>query len=202
MADNNKSKNIVIVYLVLTLIFLGEIVLNFNKYSYTGYYTDKIIGWLWLAMTVFIIIRLWKKKAIKAYFGFLVAGIIMSILPMMLPFFAILSYFSTFDSYQRIQLNNDYRIERYRPGALSKPQIAIYRKEGLFEKKICRTPDIEVLEKVLQRSSIDIPSDERHQPIQEARFVNVSKDSIGIEYQIMNKKQIFYHKIYENQFED
>ncbi len=37
-----KYKNMVIAYLVVTLIFLSEVVLNFNKYSYTGYYTDKI----------------------------------------------------------------------------------------------------------------------------------------------------------------
>lgn len=197
-----KNRNIVIAYLVVTLIFLSEVVLNFNKYSYTGYYTDKIISWLWLAMTIFIIIKLWKKKAIKAYFGLLVAGIILSILPMMIPFFALLSYFSTIDSYQRIQLEDNYRIERHRPGALSKPQIAIYKQKGLFEKKIGKTPYVDVLERVFQRSSIDIPSDERNEPIQKAKLVNVNKDSIGIEYQIMNKKQIFYHKINGNQLED
>ncbi|MBP2618759.1 hypothetical protein [Chryseobacterium jejuense] len=196
-----KNKNIVIAYFVVTFIFLSEVVLNFNKYSYAGYYTDKIMSWLWLAMTVFIIIRLWKKKAIKAYFGLLVAGIILSILPMMIPFFALVSYFSTIDSYQRIQLDDNYRIERHRPGALAKPQIAIYKQEGIFEKEMGRTPYIEILEKVLQRSSIDIPSEERNEPIQEAKLVNANKDSIGIEYKIMNKKQVFYHKINGNLFE-
>ncbi|MGE8554370.1 MAG: hypothetical protein ACN6OB_10625 [Chryseobacterium jejuense] len=196
-----KNKNIVIAYLVVTLVFLSEVVLNFNQYSYAGYYTDKIIGWLWLALTVFIIIRLWKKKAIKAYFGLLVAGIILSILPMMIPFFALVSYFSTIDNYQRIQLEDNYRIERHRPGALSKPQIAIYQQKGIFEKRIGKTPYIEVLEKILQRSSIDIPSDERNESIQEAKLINANKDSIGIEYKVMNKKQIFYHKINENQLD-
>ncbi|AZA92241.1 Uncharacterised protein [Chryseobacterium nakagawai] len=196
-----KNKNIVIAYLILTLIFLSEVALNFNKYSYSGYYTDKIIGWLWLAMTIFIIIRLWKKRAIKVYFGLLITGIILSILPMMIPFFALVSYFSTIDSYQRIKLNNNYRIERYRPGVLSKPQIAIYKQDGIFEKRIGKTPYVEVLEKVLQRSSSDIPSDEQKEPIQESKLINVTKDSIGIEYQIINKKQVFYHKINEDQFE-
>lgn len=192
-----KNKNIVIAYGVMTLIFLSEVVLNFNQYSFSGYYTDKIIGWVWLAMTVFIIIKLWKKKAIKVYFGFLIAGIILSILPMMIPFIGILSYFSTFDSYQRVQLDHHYRIERYRPGALSKPQIAVYEQKGILEKRISKTPYVEVLEKVLQRPSIDILSDERWEPIQKARFVNATRDSIGIEYQIMNKKQIFYHQLSE-----
>lgn len=196
-----RNKNIIIVYLVVTLVFLSEVVLNFNQYSYAGYYTDKIIGWLWLALTVFIIIRLWKKKAIKVYFGLLVAGIILSILPMMLPFFALVSYFSTIDSYQRISLNNNYRIERYRPGALSKPQIAIYQQKGILEKRISKTPYVEILEKVVQRPSIDIPSEEQKEPIQEAKFINADKDSIGIEYKIMNKKQIFYHQFTENSAE-
>lgn len=196
-----KNKNIVITYLVVTLIFLSEVVLNFNQYSYRGYYTDKIIGWLWLGMTVFIIIKLWKKKAIKAYFGLLVAGIILSILPMMIPFFALLSYFSNIDSYQRVSLNDGYRIERYRPGALSKVQIAIYQQKGIFEKRIGKIPYVEVLENVLQRPSFEISSDERNEPIQEAKLVNANKDSIGIEYKIMNKKQIFYQKINGNQSE-
>ncbi|RXM49875.1 MULTISPECIES: hypothetical protein [unclassified Chryseobacterium] len=196
-----RNKNIIIVYLVVTLVFLSEVVLNFNQYSYAGYYTDKIIGWLWLALTIFIIIRLWKKKAIKVYFGLLVAGIILSILPMMLPFFALVSYFSTIDSYQRISLNNDYRIERYRPGALSKPQMAIYQQKGILEKRISKTPYVEILERVVQRPSIDIPSEEQKEPIQEAKFINANKDSIGIEYKIMNKKQIFYHQFTENSAE-
>lgn len=101
-------------------------------------------------------------------------------------------------SYQRISLNGDYRIERYRPGVLSKPQIAIYQRKGIFEKKIGKAPYAEVLEKVIQRPSIDISSDEQNKSIQEAKLVNVHEDSIGIEYQIMNKKRIFYHKINKN----
>lgn len=197
-----SKKNMVIAYLVLTLIFLSEVVLNFNQYSYSGYYTDKIISWLWLAMTVFIIIRLWKEKAIKAYFGLLIAGIILSILPMMIPFFALVSYFSTIDSYQRIQLEDNYRIERHRPGALSKPQIAIYKQEGILEKRVCKTPYVEVLEKVLQLPWVDIPSEKKQEPIQEAKLVKANKDSLGIEYKIMDKKQVFYHKIQQDQFED
>lgn len=180
---------------MITLIFLSEVVLNFNQYSYAGYYPDKIIGWLWLAMTVFIIIKLWKRKAIKVYFGFLVAGIILSILPMMIPFFALLSYFSRIDSYQRIQLDDHYRIERHRPGALSKVQIAVYQQKGIFEKRIGKIPYVEVLENVLQRPSFEISNDEQQEPIQEAKLINANKDSIGIEYQIMNKKKIFYHKV-------
>ncbi|AZB08825.1 hypothetical protein EG344_08320 [Chryseobacterium sp. G0162] len=196
-----KNKNIVIAYLVVTLILLSEIILNLNKYSYAGYYSDKIIGWLWLAMTVFIIIKLWKKKAVKVYFGLLVGAIILSILPMMIPFFGIVNYFSTIGSYQRIQLDDHYRIDRNRPNVLYNPQVTIYRREGIVEKQISRIPYNEVLEKVFQCSSIDLPVDDKKENIQRAKLIMANKDSIGIEYQITNKKQIFYHKVNENWFE-
>ncbi|WP_213278013.1 hypothetical protein [Chryseobacterium indologenes] len=82
-----SNKNLVIAYLAVTLVFLFGIVLSLNNYSFAGYYIDKIINWLWLLMTIFIIVRFWKKKVIKVYFGLLISGIILSILPMMIPFF-------------------------------------------------------------------------------------------------------------------
>lgn len=112
---------------------------------------------------------------------------------MMIPFFAMVYYFSTFDDYQQIQLNNNYRLERTRPGALYKPQIYIYKKEGILEKKVYKTPYSEVTETVLQTSSVNDMEGEKA-PIQLAKLVKVSEDSIGIEYQIRNKKQVFYHK--------
>ncbi|MBV8326042.1 hypothetical protein [Chryseobacterium sp.] len=196
-----KSKNIIIGYLAVTLIFLSEVILNLNKYSYSGYYSDKIINWFWLAMTIFIIIWFWKKKAVRVYFFLLLAIIILSILPMMIPFFGMVHYFSTIGSYQRIQLNDQYRIDRGRPGPLYNPKITVYRNEGIFEKQISRTSYSDIAEDVLQLPSTS-PVTADKQPIQKAKLVNVSKDSIGIEYQILNKKKIFYHKIKESWFED
>ncbi|WP_165602218.1 hypothetical protein [Chryseobacterium artocarpi] len=195
------NKKIAIAYLIISLILLCEIIMSVNNYSFSGYYPDKIIGWLWLAMTVFVIIKLWKKKIIKVYFTLIISGIILSILPMMIPFFGLVHYFSTIGSYQRIQLDDTYRIDRNRPGALYKPQITIYRHEGIFEKQISRTSYDKVAENVLELT-YESPIIGSDQPIQSAKIVNVTKDSIGIEYQIMNKKKIYYHKTKENWFED
>ncbi len=196
-----KNKNIIITYLVVTLIFLSGIILSFNKYSYCGYYSDKIINWVWLAMTIFIIVWFWRKKVIKVYFGLLISGTILSILPMMIPFFGILLYFSTIGCDQRIQLNETYRIERGRPGALYNPQITIYQKQSIFERKISRIPYSDIIDKILQPSPATY-IDEKRLPIQEAKLINANKDSIGIEYQIMNKKKTIYHKNKDNWFEN
>lgn len=196
-----SNKNIVIAYLAVTLVFLFGIVLSLNNYSFAGYYTYKIINWLWLLITIFIIVRFWKKKVIKVYFGLLISGIILSILPMMIPFFGIIHYFSTIGCEQRVQLDDTYRIERGRPGALYRPLITIYKKEGIFEKQISRIPYSDIIEKTVQPSE-EIYLDDKKLPIQEAKLINVNQDSIGIEYRILNKQKVIYHKNKLNWFDD
>jgi len=196
-----NNKNIVIAYLAVTLIFLFGIVLSLNNYSFAGYYIDKIINWLWLLMTIFIIIRFWKKKVIKIYFGLLISGIILSILPLMIPFYNILLYFSTLGNNQRIQLDDIYRMERGRPVVFSNPLITVYKKEGIFEKQISRIPYSDIIEKTVHPSK-EIYLDNKRLPIQEAKLINVNQDSIGIEYRIMNKQKVIYHKNKLNWYDD
>ncbi|MFZ4931985.1 hypothetical protein [Chryseobacterium sp. Mn2064] len=196
-----KNQKIVTAYLIITFIFLFGVVLSIFDYSFSGYYIDKIINWLWLAMTVFIIIKFWKKKGIKIYFWLLISGTILSFLPMMIPFFSMILYFSTVGCNQQIMLNDTYRIERGRPGVMSNPMITIYKKEGIFEKKISRDPYLATIEKIVPPSP-ETYVDEKTLPIQGARLISANNDSIGIEYQIMNKKKLIYHQNRLNWFDD
>ena len=118
-----SNKNILLLYAFISLVFLAEVVLSLNHYSFSGYYTDKIINWMWLAMTLLIILRFWRKKVVKAYFAVLIFSVLLSMLPMMIPFFALVNYFSTLDDYQQIQLDKIYRIERTRRNVLDKPKV-------------------------------------------------------------------------------
>ncbi|HAO28393.1 MAG TPA: hypothetical protein DCQ68_13510 [Chryseobacterium indologenes] len=188
-----SNKNILLLYAFISLVFLAEVVLSLNHYSFSGYYTDKIINWMWLAMTLLIILRFWRKKVVKAYFAVLIFSVLLSMLPMMIPFFALVNYFSTLDDYQQIQLGKIYRIERTRRNVLDKPKVYIYKNEGIVEKEIYKVPYLEIVEKVFQDHFTNDIAGEA-QPIQKAKLVSVDKDSLGIEYEIMNKKNIFYHK--------
>lgn len=183
-----KNKILFSIYIALTAIFITGVVLSFNRYSFAGYYTDKVINVLWLLCTVLTIIWFWKKKAAKIYGILLVALMLLSIIPMMIPFFGIVYYFSTTDDFQQIQLDDTYRIERTRPGAMSKIKIHVYKNEGLIEKLLYDTPYQQVLENTLEDQHDQNP------PIQKAKLVNLSKDSIGIEYLIQGHRKIFYHK--------
>lgn len=183
-----KNKILLSIYIVLTAIFIIGVILSFNGYSFAGYYTDKVINLLWLLSTVFTIIWFWRKKAAKTYGMLLMALIFLSIIPMMIPFFGIVYYFSTTEDFQQIQLDDSYRIERTRPGALSKIKIHVYKNEGLIEKLLYDTPYQQVLENTLEDQHDPNP------PVQKAKLVNFSKDSIGIEYLIQGHRKIFYHK--------
>ena len=168
--------------------------MTFYDYSYFGYYTDKIINWLWLGFTLIVINRFWKTKAIKIYFFSLLSFLLLSILPMAIPFFGILFYFTTIDDYQQIKLNSEYRIERTQQHALSMSRIYIYKRIGIFEKNICRPVYSEVIENILNVERAKNLFDEEKLSIQEAKLISANNDSIGIEYKISNKNKLIYHK--------
>ncbi len=191
------NKTLVISYIILTIFFVVEVILSFYDHSYSGYYTDKIINWSWLLLTVIIIICFWKKKPVKIYFYSLLLFILLSILPMAIPFLGMLNFFSTIDDYQQIGLNNNYRIERTNHQALSIHRIYIYKKRGIIEENIGRPIYSNVVKEVLNLNMDDIlyEFEFKEYPIQNAKLVDVTKDSIGIEYQIKNKKKLIYHPL-------
>lgn len=112
---------------------------------------------------------------------------------MAIPFFGILNYISDNGDYERIKLNENYRIERTQHHPLSFPRIYIYeRRFGIMEKNIARPLYSEILEKI---SGENNPHDI---PLQNAKLININNDSIGIEYQINNIKKVIYHPVKDN----
>lgn len=193
-AKKMTNRILTITYLTITLIFLLGVFMTFYDYSYFGYYTDKIINWLWLVFTLIIIIKFWKIKAIKVYFFSLLSFLLLSALPMAIPFFGILFYFTTIDDFQQINLNSEYRIERTKQQALSMPRIYIYKRIGIFEKNICRPVYSEIIENVINVERLKNSFDEKKLSIQDAKLISTTNDSVGIEYQISDSKKIIYHK--------
>ena len=192
------SKFLMISYAILMLLFIFRISLSFFDYSYLGYYSDKYIYWLWLGFTGIIIVWFWKNKAIKIYFFSLITLIILSILPMTIPFFGMVYSFSTIDDFQQIKLNEKYRIELTKHQALSMQRIYVFEKKGYLEKNISRPIYSHIIEKTLALDSNEY-LDLNKFVIENARFVSANKDSIAIEYKIAGKKKIIYHKINSEQ---
>ena len=112
-----------------------------------------------------------------------------------IPFFGILYYFTTIGDYQQISLNNEYRIERTKQQPLSVPRIYVYKRSGIFEKNMCRPVYTEIIRNVLNAERIKNSFNEKNISIQDAKLVSVDNDSIAIEYQILGKQKLIYHKI-------
>ncbi len=189
-----KFKYLIAIYVLFSILFISGVILTFYDYSYRGYYTDKIIAWTWLLLNTLIIITYWKRKIVRIYLFSLIIFILLSIIPMGLPFFGMVLYFSTIDDFQQIKLNENYRIERTRQQPLSMPRIYVYEQYGVFEKNICRTEYEEIIQKIEKKDYYSSDIDEFKTQIQQAKLISINKDSLGIEYEILNKKGIFYHK--------
>src|SRR5690606_21161931 len=114
--------------------------------------------------------------------------LLFSVLPMGIPFFGILYYFTTIGDYQQISLNNEYRIERKKQQALSVIRIYVYKRSGILEKNICRPVYTEIIRNVLNAERIKNSLNEKNIPIQAAILVSVDNDSIAIKYQRLRKK--------------
>ena len=189
------ARILIFLYAIATLFIIFMIVLVSNGYSFYGYWADKLVKWIWLLFTIFISIWFWKKRIIKIYISVLFSLLVLSIIPMAIPFIGIVYSFTTISDYQQIDLNENYRLERTRYSALSMQRIFIYKREGLLEKNIYRTAYSDILENILKVNE-DFEMGNKLS-IQNAKLISVSNDSIGIEYTILDKTTVYYHK-YDN----
>jgi hypothetical protein len=137
------SKNSIVIwsYALLTGLLLLIICLLFYRFSFAGYFSDRIIFWLWAIETLYIILNYFKKKIIKFYFGFLISGIVVSIIPMGLPFAAIILSTTGIGLQFKEQINDKYRFQITGYSLLSHPNIEIIENKCFFEKDKLRTND-------------------------------------------------------------
>lgn len=186
-------------YCYYSAFFVFSLFLNYFDWQLYGYYTEKIVAWIWIFFTLIYIIGFFKNKNVRIYFFTLIGLLILSILPMALPLFGIYYYLTDYGDYQQIKIDDNLRIERTQQQPLSMPRVYIYENYfGLFEKNICRPSYEEIVEKVLgieddydKLNSIDL----KETPIQKVKLIAKNSDSIGIEYQILNQKKIIYHPL-------
>lgn len=180
------------IYYSFSIFFGISIILNWNNWKFAGYFTDKIIAWIWIVLTLFFIIIFWKKKYVKIYFFSIVVLLSLSVLPIAIPLFGIYFYLTKEGDYQQIEMNNNFRLERTKQQALSLPRIYIYEKYfGILEKNIGRPNYSEILQEMFKDSNLN----EKETNIQSAKFISKNNDSIGIEYEILNTKKTIYHKL-------
>ena len=195
-----KSLKIYIISSVLLILFLLS--LNLMGLNLKGEYTYQILAWTWIIFTFYIIIKFWKIIYIKIY-GFLLFALVgLSILPMAIPFLSIVSFLFNMNTIQTIKVNDEYKIVVTKK-VMAMKRAYIYNNESKFlvlekSNNIARPDYSDIVSETLNINSDDPKLYEyENEPIQQAKLISINKDSIGIEYQILNKKKIIYHNLNE-----
>ncbi len=195
-----KSLKINIISSVLLILFLLS--LNLMGLNLKGEYTYQILAWTWIIFTFYIVIKFWKIIYIKIY-GFLLFALVgLSILPMAIPFLSIVSFLFNMNTIQTIKVNDEYKIVVTKK-VMAMKRAYIYNSESKFpilekSNNIARPDYSDIVSETLNINSDDPKLYEyENEPIQQAKLISINKDSIGIEYQILNKKKIIYHNLNE-----
>ncbi|WP_291074631.1 hypothetical protein [Empedobacter sp. UBA5987] len=195
-----KSLKTYIISSVLLILFLLS--LNLIGLNLKGEYTYQILAWTWIIFTFYIVIKFWKIIYIKIY-GFLLFALVgLSILPMAILFLSIVSFLFNMNTIQTIKVNDEYKIVVTKK-VMAMKRAYIYNSESKFpilekSNNIARPDYSDIVSETLNINSDDPKLYEyENEPIQQAKLISINKDSIGIEYQILNKKKIIYHNLNE-----
>jgi len=137
-----NKKNQLIIYLFLSaLIILNVCLYASAKMSFAGYWSDRVLFWIWFLATPFIVFSFWKKIWAKIYFGLLVLGLILSILPMGIFFFGIMLSTTGSGRLNHFSLQNNIRVQTVGYGVLGRPRLQIVKDGVLFDKIKLETGD-------------------------------------------------------------
>ena len=168
------NRKLLIAYCVISFLLVANIAGDlFYQISVAGYWKDRILFWLWFFSTFLILIKFWKKLLTKIYFGLLVVGVILSILPMMVPFFAIILSSTGEGLHFKKQITPEYRLQVVGYSIMGRPLIEIMKNKGLLEKRIANT-NINVF--------INDSTEIRIWDIKDAKFLNETDSSIAIQF--------------------
>lgn len=125
------------VYLIIFFLLLTDIAAYFYfKYSLAGYYSDCVLIWIWFWYTIYIIISYRKKLLAKIYMALLLLGLVLSVIPMMLPISALLLSSSPYGLWLNKNLNDRYRVQIVGYSIMNGPGLQLIEKHGLLEKEV------------------------------------------------------------------
>lgn len=117
----------------------------FYNISLRGYYGDVILFWIWFFSSIAIIILFWKKIMAKLLLGIMVLALGLSILPMAIPFYALVFSATPFGLWMNKDLNENYRAQIVGYSVMAPPVLQIIEKKGIFEKQVFQCKDTELL---------------------------------------------------------
>lgn len=146
MNQNKKSRIILRLYFILSSLLALDCLLYFNRLiSLRGYYSDVVLYWLWFLTSFVVIVIFWKKIMAKLLLGGIILAIILSILPLMMPFYAWILSTTSLGLMIDKNLNEKYRAQIVSYSAMAPPWLEVIEKHGLLEKRILKSTDYQLM---------------------------------------------------------
>ncbi|WP_231426903.1 hypothetical protein [Pedobacter sp. Leaf250] len=180
----NKTVLIRFYFFISALVVLDVGLYIFSQMSFVGYWSDRVIFWIWFFTTPFIIFSYWKKLIAKIYFYLLVAGLLLSILPMAIPFFGIFLSTTGRGRLNHFSLKDNFRVQSVGYGVMGKPRLQIVKDGLLFDKIMLE--DVDEIKKN-DTTSLELRS------AKNARLIAKSDTSITVKYFFENETQDAIH---------
>jgi hypothetical protein len=146
MSPNKKSTLVLRVYLILSLLLALDCLLYYFKFiSLRGYYSDVVLYWLWFVTSFVVIVMFWKKLMAKLLLTGIILTIVLSILPMMIPFYAWILSTTSLGLLIDKNLNKNYRAQIVGYSVMAPPWLEVIEKHGLLEKRILKSTDYQLM---------------------------------------------------------
>lgn len=146
MSPNKKFTLVLRVYLILSLLLALDCLLYYFKFiSLRGYYSDVVLYWLWFVTSFVVIVMFWKKLMAKLLLTGIILTIILSILPMMIPFYAWILSTTSLGLLIDKNLNENYRAQIVGYSVMAPPWLEVIEKHGLLEKRILKSTDYQLM---------------------------------------------------------
>lgn len=143
---SSGKKTFLRIYFIICAIFVLDCLLYyFKEISLRGYYSDVFLSWFWLLSSFVSIIVFWKKLLAKLFLAAILVTFALSIIAMMLPFYTLLLSSTSLGLYQNKDLNENYRAQIVGYGVMVQPWLEVIEKKGLFEKRIIKCTDSEIM---------------------------------------------------------
>lgn len=133
------KKLIIYIFLILSLLLLADsLMYYYYQMSFSGYYSDLILFWLWFFASIFIIVLYWKKVIAKLFLTIMILALIGSVLPLMLPFYTFLFSMTSIGLKFDKNLNEKYRVQVVGYSVMTYPWLELIEKKGILERKVLK----------------------------------------------------------------
>ncbi|MFB9077969.1 hypothetical protein ACFFLS_04785 [Flavobacterium procerum] len=146
MNPNKKPTTFIKIYVLISLLFATNCLLYyFASISLRGYYSDVVLFWFWLTTSFIVIIVYWKNILAKLLLASLLLTLAMSIIAMMIPFYALLNATTPLGLRTTREISPKYRAQIVEYSPMAPPSLEVIKTYGIVERRLFKNTSRQLL---------------------------------------------------------